>query len=170
MAKQRLYILLAGHSVEVWAAGIRYHHSCYKRFTYSAKETFKQEFDEIGTIYHPPKNFPNLVDDTSTYPINKRFKMDILWSVVGGFRGAKSDSDCIMPLLGSWSHFNRQLSKDGFQKAVVQYMPTVSQPVSDYSVLKADLDFLIETADNLELQNIFAHCDEAVYSKLLHIM
>ena len=42
--------------------------------------------------------------------------------------------------------------------------------MSVYSVTKVYLDFLIETADNLELQNIFAHCDEAVYSKLLHIM
>ena len=93
----------------------------------------------------------------------------MLWSVISGIPDIMFDSDCI-PLLGSSTHFNKQISKDKFSKAVLQYMTTVPQPVSDYCVLKAYLDFLLETADTLELENIFAHCDEAVYSMLLHII
>ena len=43
-AKQRLDILLRGQSFYVWVAEIRYHNSCYKRFTYSPRENNVQEF------------------------------------------------------------------------------------------------------------------------------
>ena len=49
-------------------------------------------------------------------------------------------------------------------------MSIIPQPVCDYNVLKAYLLFLVETTENLEIQQIFSHCDQALYSDLLHII
>ena len=38
----------------------------------------------------------------------------------------------------------------------------------DYAVLKSYLDFLVDTTDNLSIKH--SHADEAVYSKILHII
>ena len=67
-------------------------------------------------------------------------------------------------------HDPKKVSSKEFKSAVIQYMPTIPQPVSDYAVLNSYLHFLLQTVVTLELKNIFAHCDEAVYSKLLHII
>ena len=80
----------------------------------------------------------------------------MLWSVIGGIPDTMFDSDCI-PLLGSSTHFNKQISKDKFSKAVLQYMPTVPQPISDCCVVKTYLEFLLEAADTLELQHMGIH-------------
>ena len=98
--------------------------------------------------------------------INKRFKTDNLWSIIGGFLHAKRVA------------YSDNIGRMHYKKHV-QYIHVVPQPGSDYNDsiylcdyndLKMYLDFLTETVDNLELQNIFSHCDEAVYSKLIHIM
>ena len=77
---------------------------------------------------------------------------------------------CNIPLLVSWTHINKKIYPRELKSAVIQYMPTVPQPVNDYVVLHSYLQFLLQTVETLELKNIFAHCDEAVYSKLLHII
>ena len=100
----------------------------------------------------PPKLFPNFVDDDSSNLIIGRFKIDLLWSITGGSSDNVNESEGI-PLLGSWTHLNKIISEKEFQKAVIQYMPTVPQPVSDYSVHKAYLDFLLVTS---ETEYIFA--------------
>ena len=64
----------------------------------------------------------------------------------------------------------KQISEVNFKEAVIQYIPVVPQSVTDPAVLKAYLLFLLETTDNLELQHVFVHCDEAVFSKLFEII
>jgi len=54
------------------------------------------------------------------------------------------------------------------KKSSVQYLPVMPEP-PDYTVLKNHLDFLLDTTENLGIKHIFAHADEAVYEKLLHI-
>ena len=51
----------------------------------------------------------------------------------------------------------------------MQYLPVVSEP-PDYDVLKEYIDFLLATTDDLGIQHIFTHADEAVNAKLLHII
>ena len=54
-----------------------------------------------------------------------------------------------LPLVSSRTHFNKQVSCADSQKALIKYMPVIPQLVSDYSAMKADLLFLIETIENL---------------------
>ena len=49
-------------------------------------------------------------------------------------------------------------------------MPIIPESVTDFTVLKSYLCFLVETTENLEVKHIFSHCDEAIYSKLLQII
>ena len=54
-----------------------------------------------------------------------------------------------LPLVSSWTHFSKQVSYADSQKALIKYMLVTPQLISDYSVMKADLLFLIETTENL---------------------
>ena len=123
----------------------------------------------IGKLLDPTP-FTEFVDDNSSGMIDKRFSLDILWSVVSGVMHSKSNVNEKLPLIGSWTHFNKQISGVQFQETIIQYMPVIPQPVNDHAVLKAYLHFLLETPDNLEIKHIFCHCDEAAYSKLLQII
>ena len=123
---------------------------------------------ELNHLIPPPK-FPNFVDDTSDDMVSKRFNIDIIWSITADIPEEICNPFNI-PLLGSWTHFNKKIYTREFKSAVIQYMPTVPQPLSDYAVLHSYLQFLLQTAETLELKNTIAHCDEAVYSKLLHII
>ena len=38
-AKQRLFILVSGESKDIYSAELRYHRSCYRRFTYKKHES-----------------------------------------------------------------------------------------------------------------------------------
>ena len=89
----------------------------------------------------PPPNFPNFVDDTSNGMDNKRFNIDIIWSITGDIPDDICNP-CNIPLLGSWTQFNKKIYPREFKSAVIQYMPTVPQPVSDYAVLHSYLQFL----------------------------
>ena len=123
----------------------------------------------IGKLLHP-KPFTEFVDDNSSGMIDKCFSLDKLWSVVSGVMHSKSNVNEKLPLIGSWTHFNKQISGVQFQETIIQYMPVIPQPVNDHAVLKEYLHFLLETSDNLEIKHIFCHCDEAAYSKLLQII
>ena len=92
-----------------------------------------------------------------------------MWSIIGGIPATENEKD-ELPLVGSWTHFNKQLSNVEVRKALFKYMPVIPHSVNEPSVLKAYLEFLLETTENLEIQHIFSHCDEAVYSKLLQII
>ena len=42
-----------------------------------------------------------------------------------------------LPFVGSWTHFNKQVSCVDSQKALIKYMPVILQSVNDYSVSKS---------------------------------
>ena len=108
------------------------------------------------------------MQETESTLQNNRFDLNLLWSIAGGI-----PIDIIpgeeLPLIGSWTPFNKKTSDVKLPKSVLQYLPVVPTP-PDYDVLKEYLDFLLDTTENLGIQHIFAHADEAVYSKLLHII
>ena len=92
--------------------------------------------------------------------LNNRFDLNLLWSIAGGI-----PIDIILgeelPLIGSWTPFNKKTSDVKLPKSVLQYLPVVPTP-PDYDVLKEYLDFLLDTTENLGTQHIFTHADEAV--------
>ena len=51
----------------------------------------------------------------------------------------------------------------------MEYLPVIPQ-APDYGVLMEYLKFLLETTEDLNIQRIYVHADEAVYSKLLQLI
>ena len=123
----------------------------------------------IGKLNGPP-SFYDYVDDESKNLLELRFSTDLIWSIIGGLPTTEEDEGEQLPLVGSWTNFNKQISKVNFHKAFVKYMPVIPESVNDLAVLKSYLQFLMETTENIDIQRIFSHCDEAVYSKLLQVI
>ena len=48
----------------------------------------------------------------------------------------------------------------------LEYLPVVPLPLGD-NVIKWYMDMIVQMADDLELDYIFAHADEAINSKML---
>ena len=107
------------------------------------------------------------VDDKSTDLIEKQLSIDILWSVLGSLRDVEGNRN---PPVGPWAHFMMEISRKSIEEMSLHYLPVIPQPVSDYAVLKAYLQFLFETTENLEIKHKFTHADRAVVSKLLEII
>ena len=80
--------------------------------------------------------------------VSKSFNIDIIWSITGGIPD-EICNHCNIPLLGSWTHFSKKIYPREFKSAVIQYMSTVPQPVSDYAVLHSYLQFLLQTVEKL---------------------
>ena len=114
-----------------------------------------------------PPVMPGYIDCKSTDLIDKRFSIDILWSLLGSLPDVEGYENTPV---GPWTHFMKQICGKSFNEMSLQYLPVIPQPVSDYAVLKSYLLFLCETTDNLEIKHIFAHADEAVISKLLELI
>ena len=72
-------------------------------------------------------------------------------------------------LLGSWTPFNKKISTVSTEKCIQEYLPVTAEP-PEYPVCKEYLDFLLEIMKDLEIPYIYVHSDEAVYSKLCHIL
>ena len=56
-----------------------------------------------------------------------------------------------------------------FDKSIVEYLPMVPEP-PEYLICKKFLDDLLDIMKELDLDHIFAHADELVYSKVMHIL
>ena len=74
-----------------------------------------------------------------------------------------------LPPIGSWTAFNKLVYEYMISKCVQEYLPVTPEPPT-YPVCKEYLDFLLYLLDYLEIPHIFVHSDEAVYSKLCHIL
>ena len=108
------------------------------------------------------------MEETNSILLNNRFDLNLLWSIAGGIPiGIIPGEE--LPLIGSWAPFNKKTSDVKLPTSVLQYLPVVPTP-PDYDVSKEYLDFLLDTSENLGIQHIFTHADDAVYSKLLHII
>lgn len=73
-----------------------------------------------------------------------------------------------LPLLGSWTVFNRMICSASCLKSTIEYMSAIGEP-PNYAVCKNYLDDLKEIAKDLDLDHLFAHADKDLYSKLEHI-
>ena len=143
----------------------------------SGGELVNVERDHPGTIEELPEVYvdkkkgpppmPGFIDSKSTDQVDNMLSINIIWSIIGNLPDVAGKKN--QPI-GPWTNFMLQLSETEFHGMSLQYLPVIPQPVSDYAVLKSYLLFLNETTDNLEIKDIFAHSDEAVYSKLLKII
>ena len=52
---------------------------------------------------------------------------------------------------------------------IQEYLPVKLEP-PDYPVLKEYMDSMLDLIKDSEVDHVFVHADEAVYSKLCHIL
>ena len=121
----------------------------------------------IGKRIGPPAFLDYQDDSNNDSEIDICFKKDIAWSVAGSLPQNFREEQ--LPLLGSWTPFNKLVTDSNNKKCVQEYLPVKAQR-PQYPVCKDYLDFLLEVVKELEIPFIFVHSDEAVYSKLCHIL
>ena len=122
---------------------------------------------EIGTRSEPPL-YPDYEDDAGVESeLNICLLKDIAWSIAGSLPSSFDGEH--LQLLGSWTPFNKYVTTSFPNKCIQEYLP-VSPYAPEYSICKEYLDFMLEVIEELELDYIFAHSDEAVYSKLCPIL
>ena len=119
----------------------------------------------IGPRKEPPP-FNSYNDDDKQTLLTKRMKKDTIWSIANGL---PLEQDSTLPLLGSWTAFNRKVSSKEQAKSLIEYLPIINQPPK-YDVCKHYLDSLNRIIDDLGAKNVFVHADEEVYSRLVHII
>ena len=83
--------------------------------------------------------------------------------------GALKIDDEELPLLGSWTPFNREVTDHLTTACIQEFLPVTPHP-PEYPICKEYLDFLLEIIEELELPHIFVHSDEMVYFKLCGIV
>lgn len=95
------------------------------------------------------------------------FDYDIAWSIAGAMPSNFDNND--LALIGSWTSFKKLTTNVNIEQCIQEYLPVIPSP-PEYPVCKQYLDNLIEMINDLEISHIYVHADEAVYSKLCHIL
>eukprot|EP00794_Sanderia_malayensis_P020787 gene20787-22825_t len=122
-----------------------------------------------------PPPFPAFEDIYSnTDHLKKSLHKDIAWVVVGAVGDGcikqihpGIDGNDMAPV-GSWTAFNIDTTGVETTKCKLEYLPVVPFPPTD-NIIKWYMDMIMQMADDLQIEHIFAHADEAIYSKMLMI-
>eukprot|EP00794_Sanderia_malayensis_P008248 gene8248-9129_t len=122
-----------------------------------------------------PPSFPEFEDIYSnTDHLKKSLHKDIAWVVVGAVGDGcikqiypGMDGNDMAPV-GSWTAFNIDTTGVETTKCKLEYLPVVPFPPTD-NIIKWYMDMIMQMADDLQIEHIFAHADEAIYSKMLMI-
>ena len=109
--------------------------------------------------------FDNFIDEKVDNLLQQCIEKDIAWSLAGGL----PDKENRMPLVGSWTPFQKTTTVDLMTQSEITYLPTIPKS-PEYPVCKKYLDFLLDTIEHLELPHIFVHADEQVYARILHLL
>ena len=99
--------------------------------------------------------------------LDDSLKKDIAWSSAEG--NDEYMESQLETSLRSWTCFKKDTSNLMFDKSIVEYLPMVPEP-PEYPICKKFLDYLLDIMKELDLDHIFVHADELVYSKLMHIL
>ncbi len=121
---------------------------------------------QIGKLVGPPL-VESHVDDNCREALDLCLERDIEWSLAGLLPSEILGKE--LPLLGSWTAFNKMVSSKEISACVQEYIP-VSPAPPEYPICKEYLDFLLDLIESLEIPYVIAHSDEAVYSKLCHLL
>ena len=97
--------------------------------------------------------------------LNDSLKKDIAWfsaECIDEYTESQPET-----FLRSWTCFKRDTSNLIFDKSLVEYLPMIPEP-PEYPACKKFLDNPLGIMK--ELDHIFAHADELIYSKLVYIL
>ena len=132
-----------------------------------------EEIPDYGSYKIPKKMSPPPVPDYKDHIhsnlLHWTLKRDIAWvltSAIGG--NLNPDTTQELEPIGSWTAFMKNVTHTETPKSHLEYLEVVPLPPGD-NVCKWYMDILIEMADDLELDCIFAHADEAVNCKMVLI-
>lgn len=123
----------------------------------------------------PPPSFPEFEDEyKDSSVLSEAMERNIAWVLLGAVGDTcqeeqypQVDRDELGPV-GSWTSFMKSVTNCSTTKCKLEYLPVVPLPPG-YNVIKWYMDIIVQMADDLELDYIFAHADEAVNSKMLII-
>ena len=121
----------------------------------------------IGDKVDPQLFKPIADDENCQSELEYCRKKDILWALAGSVSGVIGCEE--LPKLGSWTAFNRVVSKENCLPCVQEFLPVSPHPPK-YPICKKYLDFLLDVIDDLEIPFIFVHSDEDIYSKLCALL
>ena len=113
----------------------------------------------------PPPLFPDAKDQPENDLLENSLRKDVVWSLIQSLLSRENAEQ----RTGSWTAYNKTISRSIFQKSLVEYLPTIGQP-PEYDVCKVFLDDLKTMSDELKIPHIFAHADEQVYARLAHLI
>lgn len=131
-----------------------------------------EDFNNIPSYNIPkyarsePPPFSEFIDNESTSQLDTCFSKNVAWSMANGVPENSTDN---LPLLGSWTAFQKCVTSTMQSKSIIEYLPVIGQPPS-YDVCKKYLDGLNNIAKDLQLDHLFTHADEDVYARLVHII
>ena len=119
-----------------------------------------------------PKSFPDFTDKYFNPPLlDESFNRDIAWVLVG-YLGKNfieevniETSSEVIGNTGSWTAFMKDTASAETVKCKLDYFPVVPFTPSD-NIIKWYMDMMIQLADDLEIDYMFVHSDEAIHSKL----
>ena len=87
----------------------------------------------IAKLKSPP-SFTDFIGDESKDLLESQFSLNLIWLIIVGIPQGRDRNP--LPLVGSWTHFNKQISCKTFQKTLIKYVPIIPESVSDFAVLK----------------------------------
>ena len=118
-----------------------------------------------------PPSFPEFTDKYKESDcLNVCRQRDFAW-VLAGFLGERlyrennPTSKCALAPVGSWTAFMKDTSDTKTFKCKLEYLPVVPFPPTD-NIIKWYIDRFVDIAKDLEIDHIFVHADEAIYSKV----
>ena len=143
-----------------------------KRF--QTKITPKKQTSEITQFQKKrksPKSFPEFTDKYSNSKLlEDSLYCDIAWILVGhlgkSFLQEVDESIDEIKDVGSWTAFMKHTASTETMKCKLEYIPVVRFPPID-NIVKWYTDMIIQLAEDLEINHVFVHTDEAIHSKMI---
>ena len=123
---------------------------------------------KIGTRKEPPVQIKH-VEITGNDILAERLNIDLVWAMTANLKS----EDVPLPPLGSWTGFNSRISTKHTMKSDLDFLPVVPYPPMippNDSILKDNLDFLIDLKEDLKIDYIFCHSDQDVFYKISQII
>ena len=123
-----------------------------------------------------PKGFPEFTDNYSNSKLlEDSLYRDIAWVLVGhlgkSFLQEVDESISVDEIkdVGSWTAFMKDTTSAETMKCKLEYIPLVPFPPTD-NIVKWYMAMIIQLAEDLKINHMFVHTDEAIHSKMLMIM
>eukprot|EP00795_Rhopilema_esculentum_P006090 gene6090-11475_t len=115
-------------------------------------------------------DFEDKIEDSLL--IEETFHRDVAWVFCGAVNKEMLleiqpglDTDALQPV-GSWTNFMKAVTDCTTRRCKLEYLPVI--PPHD-KVVKCYIDMIQKMLDQLEIDHIFLHADQAIYPKVLII-